>query len=234
MEIEPPAALPASFSPRLDTSAAADAEVGRALRARVWPTLAPHARWLSVGLLALCLSLWLFSGQTPTPRAQSTPPALPVALLSTKALAQPPPAQPLAAPVSEAAEQETRDDTEPVLGRQNRASARKASSLSNQGNAFRQKRLLPSARARYLEALRVYPAYPRALAGLTQLALSAGAAQEARDYAQQLVKARPGQAAYQLLLGDAQRAAGDDKQARAAYLTAARLGSRTAEERLAK
>jgi predicted Zn-dependent protease len=113
-----------------------------------------------------------------------------------------------------------------------RVSARRASQLVNQGNAFRRKKMLPSARSRYLDALRAFPGYPRALSGLTQLALGQGAADEARDFARQLVQARPGQAAYQLLLGDALRAGGQLKEARAAYQVAERLGSDDAKQRI--
>jgi CheY-like chemotaxis protein len=184
-----------------------------------------------LGLAALGRGL-----RTPSP----TVPSLPVAHAAAEPIAaapatppEPPAAEPARQAVADEAPDQAPDEVSDDDGpRPDRVSARRASQLVNQGNAFRRKKMLPSARSRYLEALRSFPGYPRALAGLTQLALAQGSAAEARDFAQQLVQARPGQAAYQLLLGDAQRAAGQLKEARASYTTAQRLGSRDAKDRL--
>ena len=52
------------------------------------------------------------------------------------------------------------------------------------------------------------------------------------ENARQLVRVRSGQAGYHVLLGDAYKVAGQASQARAAYETAARMGSRVAKQRL--
>jgi hypothetical protein len=219
---------------RLD---ALDADAVRAFRSRRSLRLPKHARVLAAGATAVLVAAWLLTRAATAPAGVGAVQLAPAPQLLPRAHAAEPAAVPAATdnvlppepalPIAEAA-------PEASSGRQNRESARRASLLSNQGNAFRRKRMLPTARVRYLEALRVYPDYPRALSGLAQLSLADGNGSDAIRYAKQLVAARPGQAAYHLLLGDAYRAAGDEKEAKATYQTAARLGSRTAEERLRK
>jgi tetratricopeptide (TPR) repeat protein len=88
-----------------------------------------------------------------------------------------------------------------------RARARQASKLVSQGHSFRRAGLLGSARRRYTEALDVFPDYPRALAGLAQVALAQGKSQEALDYARRLRKERPRDAHYQKLVEEIERRA---------------------------
>jgi tetratricopeptide (TPR) repeat protein len=164
---------------------------------------------------------------------------MPVARAAEPPVSAPAATAPVAREPSAAKTQAASAEEEPSAsakggGRQTRENARRADLLCNQGNDLKNKRMLPTARVRYLEALRLYDDYPRALAGLTQVALSAGDSGEALKYGKQLVKARPGQAPYQLLLGDAYRAAHDEKAARDAYKTALRMGSRAAKQRLGK
>jgi tetratricopeptide (TPR) repeat protein len=223
-----------------------DADAVRAFRPQLKVRVPKHARWFAIGAVVLvALALLLTQRRAPQGGAGSvelaaTAPALMPHARAAELPAKPsepaPPAEPAAPPdeVASARELMHGEAAEAPVGHANRANARKASLLSNQGNAFRRKKMLPSARVRYLEALRVYPDYPRALSGLVQLALNGGDKGEALRYAKQLVKARPGQAVYQLLLGDAYRATGDEKEARKSYQSAAQLGSKDAEARLAK
>jgi hypothetical protein len=224
----------------------ADAELVRSFRRGPALKLSGRSRWIAGGLCTVLLGGWVFmrgAREKPShepimapaaaelvPLARAAEPTAPAPAVRAPSAPEPVVAAPTQAPSSE--------DEEPLPsargGRQTRESARRAGLLCNQGNDFKNKKMLPTARVRYLEALRLYPDYPRALAGLTQLALGAGDGREALKYGKQLVKARPGQAAYQLLLGDAYRAAHDEKAAREAYQTAQRLGSRTAQERLGK
>jgi hypothetical protein len=192
------------------------------IRAAVQPL---HLK-VAAGGLGVLLILWLgtrFLGATPAPAAQ-----LPVARPTPAAAAAPAPSPavtpqaPAAAPVA--------DNDAPAL--EGERPTRRASELVSQGHSFRRKRMLPTARSRYLEALREYPGYPRALAGLAQLALDTGDSAQAVQYARQLVRVRGGQAGYHVLLGDAYKAAGQAPQARTAYETAARMGSRVAKQRL--
>jgi CheY-like chemotaxis protein len=241
-------AVPASTAPRqepalnvtassaLDTIKldAVDADAVRAFRGHSKLRLPKHALWLAAAFSCAFLLVGLFArGEKAKPGSAPLSPA--AQLVPQAKAAEPVPEAREPAPAAVAptppVEEEVSDEHG---GHQNRANARKASLLSNQANAFRRKKMLPTARVRYLEALRVYPDYPRALSGLVQLSLSDGQEDEALRYARQLVKARPGQAAYQVLLGDAYRATGDEKSARTSYQGAARLGSKTAEERLAK
>jgi hypothetical protein len=113
-----------------------------------------------------------------------------------------------------------------------RLRAQKASELAKVGHALRLRGLYTEARGKYLAALDAYEGYPKALAGLAQLALLRGDGAEAAKYAEQLVAARPGQAVYHLILGDAYRAAGQLGKAKAAWRVASELGSQKAKSRL--
>jgi tetratricopeptide (TPR) repeat protein len=91
---------------------------------------------------------------------------------------------------------------------------------------------MPAAKARYNEALRLLPNYPRAWAGLAQVAIAQGQGKEALVWAQKLVNARPQHSAYRLLLGDAYKAANQPKEAERAWQIAAKLGNPEAKRRL--
>jgi hypothetical protein len=67
----------------------------------------------------------------------------------------------------------------------------------NQGNAFRRKKMSPSARSRYLDALRAFPGYPRALAASRERALPRFDAQRLAPQASQPDAAAPRLAAPQ-------------------------------------
>ena len=205
------------------------AEVAPSLLERLRTRLQPaHLKLAALGLgvlLVLGLATWLL-GSPSTPQVVAAAPSSPPRVA---ARAAPPPAAPVQAPASAfsptASEEELTGDDEPP--------SRRASELVSQGHAFRRKHMIPTARSRYLEALRECPGYPRALAGMARLSLDAGDSAQAIQYARQLVRVRSGQAGYHVLLGDALKAAGQAAQARAAFETAARMGSRVAKQRLA-
>jgi tetratricopeptide (TPR) repeat protein len=113
-----------------------------------------------------------------------------------------------------------------------RQRAQRAAELARMGHTLRVRGMYTEARGKYLAALETLPHYPRALAGLAQLALLRGDGEEASQYAEELVAERPGQAVYHLILGDAYRAAGQLTKARAAWRVAADLGSAKARSRL--
>jgi hypothetical protein len=113
-----------------------------------------------------------------------------------------------------------------------KAALEKADKLISDANALRKKKKLGPARAKYREALAVYPAYPRAMAGLAQLSIQARDGKQAVSLAKQLVRMRPTQVSYQVLLGDAYKAAGKPGLAKEAWQAAARKGSATAKARL--
>jgi len=182
----------------------------------------------AAGLLAL-IALWVcvrIVGALAAPahsKAAAVAPPLPVAAAPTSATHNAAPSRTLP---------EATQDEEPVS--ETVRPSRKASELVSQGHVFRRKHMLPTARSRYLDALREYPGYPRALAGLAQVALESGNPAQALQFARQLVRVRSGQAGYHVLLGDALLAAGQTSQARAEFETAARMGSRAGKQRLAK
>lgn len=113
-------------------------------------------------------------------------------------------------------------------------SARRASALVGQGHALRKKGQLSAAHARYLEALQQHHGYPRAYAGLTQIALAKRDGAEAVRFGKKLVKARPADARYRLLLGDAYKLSGNLSAAKREWTAAAKKGSKTARERLSR
>lgn len=110
--------------------------------------------------------------------------------------------------------------------------SRQASALVSRGHDLRKRRQYTQAKARYQEALALLPGYPRALAGLVQVSIAQNKGKDAVDYALKLVQARPGQGPYQLLLGDAYKAANMAKEAQQAWQAAARSGSSVAKTRL--
>ena len=112
------------------------------------------------------------------------------------------------------------------------AALARADELAAQGSALRKRRKLGPARSKYRSALQTYPGHPRALYGLVQLAMQQHDGKQAVELALELVQAQPDQASYALLLGDAYRAAGKTKEARAAWQDAARQGNALARKRL--
>lgn len=113
-----------------------------------------------------------------------------------------------------------------------RSPTARANALAEEAILLRERGRYTEARARFLEALALWPGCPRALAGLTRLALAEDNPEEAVKYAEQLVRERPGQGVYHAVLGDAYRAAGREQKARAAYRTAVRLGHHKARAKL--
>jgi hypothetical protein len=111
---------------------------------------------------------------------------------------------------AEEAEEAEEDGDEPEGRTETRRQrSRRASALVSQGHDFRHRSLFGAARARYQQALEVYPGYPRAFAGLARVALMQKHGTEAVRHAKALVHARPAEASNQLLLGDAHDLAGD-------------------------
>lgn len=113
-----------------------------------------------------------------------------------------------------------------------RAALTRADSLAAQGDTLRKRRKLGPARAKYRAALQAFAGHPRALYGLSQLAIQLRDGEQAVDLAQALVRAEPDQPSYLLLLGDAYRAAGKVKEARESWQNAARRGNALARKRL--
>jgi len=202
----------------------------------------PRQRLL-LALPALLALLWLGAAAFGLPGSVSTPPVLsvPSQKAAARSASRPPivaaaPApvvEPPVAPLAATRADDRADEGAQESPRSRRARAKRASQLVGQGHSFRKRGLLPSAKQRYVEALREYPGYPRAVAGLAQVALALGDPTQAVSYARQLVRARPSQLEYLVLLGDAYKAAGLPSQAREAWQSAARRGSRTAHQRLA-
>jgi hypothetical protein len=173
-----------------------------------WLEAVPAATWRRAGLavalaliivvLALVVRAWL-SGSAPTEAAPAQQP-------SAVAVAGAPPATPPASA-------DLADEDDPTASRESehvssaKARSRQASKLVSQGHSFRRAGLHGSARRRYEEALAVFPEYPRALAGLAQVALAQGKNDEALEYARRLRKERPRDAHYQKLIAEIQSAA---------------------------
>jgi hypothetical protein len=100
------------------------------------------------------------------------------------------------------------------------------------GHRLLKRRALRAARAAYLEALRVLPGYPRALAGLVRVELKREDGAEALRMAKRLTAVQPRRGNNQLLLGDAWALHGNLTLARAAWRQAIRYGNTTAHRRL--
>lgn len=128
------------------------------------------------------------------------------------------------------ADAEDADNVE--LDASRKAVAVRAEKLVSEGHALRKKKKLAPARAKYRDALVIYPGYPRALAGLVQVSIQQRDGKAAVNLAKQLVKLRPAQLSYQVLLGDAYKVLGKPGLAREAWQGAARKGSGTAKARL--
>jgi cytochrome c-type biogenesis protein CcmH/NrfG len=110
--------------------------------------------------------------------------------------------------------------------------AARAGGLVDQAHALQKRRKYAAAKARYREALNLYPDHPRALAGLVQLAIRERDGKQAVALAKQLVRVEPDEVGNLVLLGDAYKSARKRKEAREAWQTAARAGSAAARARL--
>ncbi len=124
------------------------------------------------------------------------------------------------------------EDSEVEVDASRKVVAARADKLVNEGHALRRKKKLAPARAKYRAALAAYPGYPRALAGLAQIAIQQRDGKAAVKLARQLVKLRPAQVSYQVLLGDAYKVAGKPALAKEAWKDAARKGNAAAKARL--
>lgn len=205
----------------------------------------PRKRLLAVGggtaglLLCAVILTTLMTRGTEAPAGPKPPP-----LASSPGAAQVPassapsadtaPVEParavLVLPTTPAESGELDDDADDTLDGQ--SESRKASHLVSQGHSFRKRKLYPSAKARYQEALLLLPNYPRALVGLAQVATAQGQHRDAIAFAQKLVQIRPTSASNQMLLGDTYSSANMPREAREAYDRAARAGSSAAKARL--
>lgn len=207
----------------------------------VLQTLARKRGALVLGVSAALVCLWLGAvalgllGGTPAPSVATTPPSG-KAVAAATGKSELPPTLPnpveTRAPTAEPANQHSSDEPPAEDDLSRRARSRRASALVSQGHSFRKRGLLPTAKVHYLGALREYPGYPRALAGLAQLSIAADEGAQAVGYARKLLQARPTQVDYLVLLGDAYKSAGMLSQARDAWQKAANRGSRTARKRL--
>ncbi len=139
-----------------------------------------------------------------------------------------------AEPSEAAAEAQVGEESEGELDATKKVAAAKADKLVDEGHALRKKGKLRPARTKYRAALGVYPGYPRAVAGLLQLALQQRDAKQAVSLATQLVQQRPSQLSYQVMLGDAYKLQGKTAQAREVWQAAAAKGSSEARARLRK
>jgi len=101
-----------------------------------------------------------------------------------------------------------------------------------QAQPLEKRRKCALAKARYKEALKLYPDHPPALVGLVQLAIRQRDGKQAVSFANQLVTTQPDEVNHLVLLGDAYKSAGKRKEAREAWKTAARKGNAEARARL--
>ncbi|MEC7521428.1 MAG: hypothetical protein VYE22_16235 [Myxococcota bacterium] len=126
------------------------------------------------------------------------------------------------------AEEDEADDDDPPRGRDVARLIRSANYDRNRGN-------LREAERTYLQVLRVEGRNPRALAGLTRVAMSRRDGTQAVRWARRLVQAASRNANNHVLLGDALRVAGNQAGARDAYRAALEISPshRRARARLA-
>ena len=99
---------------------------------------------------------------------------------------------------------------------------------------LKRKKLGPARAELYIKALRTFPDYPRALAGVARVHLQRREGSDAVRWAKRLVAVQSQRGNNQLLLGDAWALRGDDTAARAAWRRAAKYGNATARSRLKK
>lgn len=101
-------------------------------------------------------------------------------------------------------------------GRRSDTEAREAERAIERGE-------LNTAAALVQRALRLEPRNPQAIAARATLHIAQGNGAGAVDWAERATRRRPRRSAYQVLLGDAQRVAGDQAAATAAYRRALEL-----------
>jgi hypothetical protein len=139
------------------------------------------------------------------------------------------------APDEEAAELEAVDGAAASpegLNAAQAAALKRADGLVAQASALRKRRKLEPAVRKYQAALAAFPGHPRALYGLVQVSIQKRDGKQAVQLAQELVRVKPDQVSYLVLLGDAYKAAGKSKDARETWQSAARQGSAVARKRL--
>ncbi|HKO92257.1 MAG TPA: hypothetical protein VJU61_13930, partial [Polyangiaceae bacterium] len=107
-----------------------------------------------------------------------------------------------------------------------------ASSLVRKGNKLRRRGRLRAAHDAYRDALEAFPRFPRALFGLTEIAVAQGDAAKALDRVGHLLQERHRFPDDQRLLGDVYMLAGRTDEAQAAWRRGARMGSSVARARL--
>ncbi len=160
--------------------------------------------------------------------------ASPVTQAATAQAPEPAMAPEAAEVQGQAADEVDDDATDTETDTTRKAAAAKADKLIDEGHALRKKGKLGPARNKYRAALNAYPNYPRAMAGLLQLAIQQRDGKQAVNLAKQLVQQRPSQLSYQVLLGDAYKVQGKTALARETWQVAARKGSAQARARLRK
>jgi tetratricopeptide (TPR) repeat protein len=165
------------------------------------------------------------SGAAPSaPAAQPDPPADKAASSAASSTPEPSADTAEAAPSSEgaAAKLDARDD----------AAQARAAGLVEKAQALQKRRKYAPARTRYRDALKVSPDYPPALLGLAQVAIRLRDGKQAVQTAKQLVSAQPEDTSHLVLLGDALKIAGQRKEARDTWRSAAKKGNAEARARL--
>lgn len=108
----------------------------------------------------------------------------------------------------------------------------RARQLCNEGHALRSRGRLGLAEAKYLQAIGLFPEYPRAIAGVVRVHLTRGDGAEAVRWAERLVAMQPNRSNNQLLLGDAYSLSGKATDARRHWRKSASYGNMAARKRL--
>lgn len=121
------------------------------------------------------------------------------------------------------------DDEDPVGDDPDLVRARQ---LCNEGHALRSRGRLGLAEAKYLQALGLFPQYPRAIAGVVRVHLTRGDGAEAVRWAERLTAMQPNRSNNQLLLGDAYALSGKGNDARHHWRKSAAYGNSVARKRL--
>ncbi len=210
------------------------------------------ARWAAIVAVAACVGLLAWSSlRTSEPAAEvaqpsanpsnpRTAPPIPHGVASTPALerqANPKVARDEAADEAEedllvaaqAVGGDASDGEDPVGDEPHLVRARQ---LCNEGHALRTRGRLGLAEAKYLQALGLFPQYPRALAGVVRVHLTRGDGAEAVRWAERLIAMQPNRSNNQLLLGDAYALSGKAHDARRHWRKSAAFGNSIARKRL--
>jgi hypothetical protein len=211
-----------------------------------------HARWAGALALAACTGLvvWNVVGDTSetvamltlktadTVEATGTASARQPAELTARSAARSA-AQPSAATAEEdntaedatlvANTEELGDDEDPAGDEPHLVRARQ---LCNEGHGLRLRGRLGLAEAKYLQALGLFPQYPRAIAGVVRVHLTRGDGAEAVRWAERLVAMQANRSNNQLLLGDAYALSGKASDARRHWRKSAAYGNNAARKRL--